>query len=189
MLLTQKTRTQIYFLPGRGDPPGSGMGQWAQELGFEVLARAVDPRFVARPFAEQLELIGRDLQTGFCHPGGRLLAYSYGAYLLLHALSELPPYPGEVILISPMLGAFRDRQGFFLSRPPRARRLMQWAEQGVFPRPGRLVIHQGAQDPICDPRRAAAFASHLGLREFYSWPDQGHHWSEARFKAILRLFV
>jgi hypothetical protein len=35
-----------------------------------------------------------------------VVAVSFGAYLFLHAQTQLPAYPGQVLLLSPILGEF-----------------------------------------------------------------------------------
>jgi len=71
---------------------------------------------------------------------------SYGAYLLLHALVQLPPYIGNVLILSPILGSFENAGKGNVFFPPRADRLMRLVREAKFPVPFSAEIHVGSED-------------------------------------------
>ena len=152
-------RGSLYFLPGRGekliDHPGNAISQ----LGFAIHGRETVADFARLRFRDQLSLIRSDLQPAFWQPDAKIVARSFGAYLLLNVLAELDPFPGRILLFSPVLGTAVLNGGRYASVPPRAARFFQLVEAGQFPPPNYLEIHTGALDKGCDPSVAARFAS------------------------------
>ena len=57
------------------------------------------------PPSHQVAVVASDLQEHFWHEGARVVAVSCGGYLFLQAQAELPPFPGKVLLLSPIVGA------------------------------------------------------------------------------------
>lgn len=178
----------VYYLPGRTEMPATGSAGLIAGLGWEIVGRNFRTDLRPMGFAEQLETIQTDLQTQCRLDARPLIGQSYGAYLLLHALAGLEPYPGRVLLLSPVLGAALDRRSMILSRPPRAEKLLRWAETGTFPRLGYAELHTGAEDVGCDPRLAKIFAAALGLHLMIV-PGAGHELPEAYLKSVLNRFL
>lgn len=161
----------VYLMPGRGNRL-KDMGEIMASLGFEVWGREIFPPFSTLNFAEQLQIIQNDLQSYFWHEEAKLMGHSYGGYLLLQALADLDAFPGCILLISPVLGAARGN--FYLSRPPRADRLLRLAEEHQFPVPHGLKIHTGETDDGCDPQLARRIGALLPGAHVTILPDQGH---------------
>jgi alpha-beta hydrolase superfamily lysophospholipase len=180
---------RIYFIPGRGENLDAGLGRLIASMGYAVHGRGIVSEFARLRFAEQLALIRSDLQPAFWRAEAVLIGHSYGAYLLLQTLSEMDPFPGEILLVSPVLGAAVARNGFFGSRPPRAEKLVKLAESSAFPAPRYLEIHTGADDNGCDPRLAAHFASLVGNTKLSIVADAGHQLGEEYLRDILRRFL
>lgn len=126
-------------------------------LDINVIVKGVEliKPFVNVFFPDQLEKIKKDLiQSNFWNKEGRIIAHSYGAYLVAHALSELPPFPGSILFFSPVLGEAIDRKNAFLSCPPRSHKLRELAEANEYPIPSKMAILTGADDEGCDPKLA-----------------------------------
>lgn len=78
-----------------------------------------------------------------------VIANSFGAYLFLHAQSELPQYVGRVVLLSPIVGEFGDSESMMNFIPPRSNRLFDLVSDGRFIVPNRLEIYVGQEDCLC----------------------------------------
>lgn len=133
----------VYLLPGRGNRLRD-LGDPVTRLGFDVYGRELAPPFSRLGFADLIGLIQHDLASAFWDADALLIGHSYGAYLLLHALADMEPFPGRILLLAPVLGAALDSKRLYLSRPPRADKLMQLAQNHEFPMPRSLEIHTGA---------------------------------------------
>ncbi|MEY3573019.1 MAG: hypothetical protein RJA77_934, partial [Pseudomonadota bacterium] len=92
-------KTPIYYLPGRGGRLTGGLGSFLSGFGT-VLGRELTGDFAKLSFGEQVELLRADLSG----QDYLVVANSYGCYLLLNALFELPGYTGKILLLSPVLG-------------------------------------------------------------------------------------
>ncbi len=163
----------VYLVPGRGNKI-SEIGGMITELGFSVYGREVLPPFSGCRFSRQLEIIGKDLLSLYWDAEAKLIGHSFGGYLLLHALSELPPFPGSVLLFSPVLGPARSKDGLFVARPPRADVLLQLAKTGQFPMPRYLEIYTGQDDDGCSPVLAETLGSLLPGTRVNIIKGQGH---------------
>jgi hypothetical protein len=164
----------IYILPGRNESIEE-LGGMVEGFGFGFQGREVAGEFEKLPFSAQLQAIRLDIEKGFWVPGAILMGQSYGAYLLLHALAEMPPFPGNIFLLSPVLGAATARGHLYGSMPPRAKKLLELSGQGRFPAPDYLEIHTGANDNGCDPLLAEKFASPIKNSRLFIVRDAGHN--------------
>jgi len=177
----QKT---IYLLPGHGRRITNGLGQALVSRGYDVVGRETVGDFKQLSFNDQVECIAQDLMANFGHADARVIANSYGGYLLLHALSVLQPFAGKLLLLSPIVGEFSSdeiRMGFI---PPYADRLAELARQGVYPIPHHCEIHVGSQDWQSNPDNVTAFATlvraHVAVVQ-----DAGHSLPTAYVSALL----
>ena len=178
----------VYLLPGQGNRLRD-LGDPITHLGFDVYGRELVPPFSRLDFAEQVSLIQHDLAATFWRPDAPLIGHSYGAYLLLHALADREPFPGRILLLAPVLGAALDSQRFYLSRPPRADKLLQLAQNHAFPTPRSLELHTGALDDGCDPALATQWSSLIPGARLVLVPDQGHQLAPAYVQRVLAQFL
>ena len=77
----------------------------------------------------------------------------------MQALSLSKPYPGKLLLLTPIVGEFSSEQirmGFI---PPYAKRLYELASKGLFPIPAYCDIHVGSEDWQSIPENVTAFGS------------------------------
>jgi hypothetical protein len=179
----------VYLLPGLGDGLAGTLGRLIADAGFQVVGREVDEAFARLRFAEQVDSVGNDLRVGWWHAGARLIGRSYGGYLILHALADLPPFPGQILLFSPMLGPAVARDGWYISRPPRSVKLLKRARAGEFPPPNRLEIHTGKDDLGCDPWLATQIANGIETAELHLVIGAGHDLGEAYTRTALSRFL
>lgn len=153
----------IYYLPGHGGSLGTALGEGLLSRGYEVAGRETIGEFLDMPFGDQVDTVADDLQAHFWSEDAQVICVSFGAYLFLHAQAQLPPFPGKVLMLSPILGEFKDdatSRGFI---PPRAGKLMLLAREGSFPAPMRCEIHVGSEDWQSQPEIVTEFGQLTGV--------------------------
>jgi hypothetical protein len=154
----------LYYLPGHGGSLHKGLGDALSQRGFHIQGRETPGEFKTLGFQAQIDTIACDLHADFWTHDSLVVANSYGGYLLLHALASLPPYPGKLLLLSPIVGDFHTEAiglGFY---PPRADLLRELAEARSFPTPLKAEIHVGSEDWQSHPDAVGAFAVATGVR-------------------------
>ena len=163
----------IYYLTGMGGRLSTGLGQGLLGRGFDLSGRELFGDFKKLDFQQQIDLIAQDLKDNFWHEDARVIANSFGAYLFLHAQSQLPPYIGQVILLSPIVGEFGNEETRMNFIPPRAERLFELAQAGTYPVPQNCEIHVGADDWQSNPANVMTLGAMLGLSVTVV-PSAGH---------------
>ena len=163
----------IYYLTGRGGQLNKGLGEAILAKGYKLSGREMSGAFDKLAFQNQIDLITQDLQDGFWNKEAKVVAVSYGAYLLLHALADLEPYVGSILLLSPVIGGVADGERMNFFSPPRADKLMRLIEEGVFPIPNKIEIHVGDNDWQCPHQKVVQFAEGVG-GDCKVVPDTGH---------------
>ena len=153
----------VYYLPGFGGSIHTGLGQGLLDRGVAVTGRETTGEFRKLWFPEQVDAVAADLRDHFWDERARVVANSFGAYLFLHAQAQLPRFPGRVLLLSPIVGAFEDAQTQSRFQPPRAGRLQELAREGHLSLPDRLEVHVGEEDWQSVPRQVAALFGPLGV--------------------------
>lgn len=163
------------IFPGKGKDWLDGIGQEVLKAGYDATGLDLEDDFLNLKFSEQVAQAKQFIESGWDRCP-LLIGKSYGAYLVLHALADLPSYPGAVLLFSPVIGmtVMKSEKGFMLSRPPRANFLLPLAESGSYPAPASFEIHTGAEDPICDPELAVRFGGAVEGCQVVVVPDSGH---------------
>lgn len=158
----QASRT-IYYLPGYGGCLETGLGQALTQRGFDLAGRETTGTFRLLGFQDQIDLIVFDLQSHFWAEDAHVVANSFGAYLFLHAQSQLAPFPGHVLLLSPIIGEFENTENAMNFIPPRADLLGQLAREGKMPVPRHCEIHVGEHDWQSEPKCVSRFGNLLGI--------------------------
>ena len=161
-----ETDKSIYYLPGRGGQLNAGLGQALLARGFEVTGRATVDEFNHLPFQDQIETISQDLLKFFWSKDSKVIANSFGAYLFLHAQTLLDPFPGKVLLLSPIVGEFSNDEKMMNFIPPRAGKLMELASSNLFPNPNSCQMHVGSEDWQSNPESVNKFADFLKIKAF-----------------------
>jgi hypothetical protein len=174
----------IYFLPGFGGRISNGLGKALVSRGFDVVGRETFGEFLKLNFEEQVTTISHDLKSSFWRQDALIIANSYGAYLLLHALSSMDTFPGKLLLLSPIVGEFSSetiRMGFI---PPYADRLHTLASQGNYPIPSHCEIHVGSDDWQSNPDNVTAFGSFVNAKVTVV-TDAGHSLPKEYVSSVL----
>lgn len=174
----------VYYLPGAGGQLDTGLGQALRDRRFNVTGRETRGEFRALGFEDQLQIIRKDLQSHFWHEQARVICNSYGSYLLLHAQSQMTPFPGRVLMLSPIVGEFTSDETRATFSPPRPTRLKELAEAGQFPTPFRAEIHVGSEDWQSIPANVQALGALTGIPVTVV-PDGGHNLPKAYVGSLL----
>ena len=177
-------KNTIYYLPGYGGLLATGLGAGLLARGLDVTGRQTVDEFKALPFQEQVDLVAQDLQAHFWHADARVVANSFGAYLFLHAQAQLPPFPGRVLLLSPIVGEFANEDSQMNFVPPRVEKLHALVQSGQYPKLARCELHVGAEDWQSNPANVAALGAHLGLA-VTTVPQAGHMLGKSYVSALL----
>lgn len=174
----------IYYLPGAGGQLGTGLGHALMDRGCNVTGRETRGEFRALHFDEQIEIVREDLQSHFWHEQARVICNSYGSYLFLHAQSQMAPFPGRVLILSPIVGEFASNETHTTFSPPRPTRLNELAKAGQFPAPAKSEIHVGSEDWQSIPANVQLFGVLTGISVIVV-PDSGHNLPEAYVGGLL----
>ena len=177
----------IYYLPGHGGRLTNGLGQALVDRNYEVVGRETVDDFMKLDFNDQVTTIVNDIKQHFWREDGKIIANSFGAYLLLHALSKLTPYIGKILLLSPIVGEFSSSEICMGFIPPYAKRLGELASANQYPAPMNCSSHVGSDDWQSDPDNVKAFARALGLPVTVV-PDVGHQLPKDYVSSLLEDF-
>jgi hypothetical protein len=165
----------ITIFPGRNKPWRDGIGEFLYSKGYNPTGINLTQNFMQIKLSDQLKNVS-DLLFDSWQSNTILIGKSYGAYILLHSLLELSPFPGKIVLFSPVLGkAFIEHQGqFFCSIPPRSKKLLRIIKEKTFPEPAHLEIHIGSHDNGCDPALAKEFTDSIPCASLHIVQNKGH---------------
>jgi hypothetical protein len=177
----------VYYLPGHGGLLSTGLGQALLDRGYDVTGRETVGYFKALGFQAQVSTVASDLREHFWREDAKVIANSFGAYLFLHAQSLWDePYPGKVILLSPILGEFANddelRPMNFI--PPYAEKLLELATSGNFTVPSNCEIHVGSED-WQSYANAIAFGEMVGI-QIHVVEGAGHMLPKDYVSALLK---
>lgn len=153
----------VYYLPGWGGRLSTGLGQALTERGYDLAGRETRGDFKEAGFTAQVQMVAEDLVRYFWSADSKVIANSFGGYLFLHAQSRLEPFPGNVILLSPIVGAFDSDERDLHFVPPYAELLPALIESGKMPTPLNIQIHTGELDWQSTPQAVKILGQHLGI--------------------------
>jgi hypothetical protein len=157
------TQRTVYYMPGHGGRLHTGLGEALMSRGLNLAGRETVGDFRSIRFMDQVQTVAEDLRTHFWRDDAQVVANSFGAYLFLNAQSVLPPYPGKVLLLSPIVGAFDHPDKPVGFSPPMPTRLMDMANASRMSSPAQAEIHVGAEDWQANPARVRQLAELLGI--------------------------
>ena len=135
--------SEIYYLPGMGGRLDGGLGEELLRRGFALSGRETIGAFKKLSFGEQVDAVKQDLVERFWVPEAQVIANSFGGYLFLHAQLGLAPFPGRVLLLSPIIGSTEQSTTGMRFYPPRADMLKQTAQAGSFPKLNNILFYLG----------------------------------------------
>jgi hypothetical protein len=155
----------------------TGLGQALLSKGLDVTGRETRGEFKDFSFTDQVQVVSEDLLNHFWTSNSFLIANSFGAYLFLHAQAKLMPYPGKVLLLSPIVGGFSDEKTGRSFSPPHEHKLLELAEAGYFPRLSQCEVHTGEDDWQSHPISVRKFFNALDV-VVNIVPSRGHQLGE-----------
>jgi hypothetical protein len=147
----------IYYLPGYGGQLATGLGRVLMDRGFNVTGRETRGDFRSLPFDKQIQTVMLDLQDHFWNVKAQVVCNWFGAYLFLHAQTQMASFPGRVLLLSPIFGEFTNEKAGSTFSPPRPTKLQKLAEADKFNAPLRCEIHVGQEDWQSVPANGQTF--------------------------------
>jgi len=141
------------------------------------------------PFEQQISTI-HDLLHRFDGPNTRIIANSYGAYLLTSALIDKPAIASQVLLLSPALGLTFLEEDMFYSRPPHQRPWSEALEQGRMTKPSYLAVCAGELDGgSCSPIMVRKFSESINADQVQIISEQGHQLSRTVVQSVVEAFL
>jgi hypothetical protein len=177
----------IYYLPGHGGRITNGLGLALVGRGYGVVGRETVGDFKKLDFNDQITTIANDIKEHFWREDAKIIANSFGGYLLLHALSQLTPYIGKILLLSPIVGEFSSDEISMGFIPPYADRLSELASTNQYPAPINCSFHVGSEDWQSNPENVTVFARALGLPVTVV-PNAGHQLPKVYVSSLLDNF-
>jgi hypothetical protein len=178
----------IYYLPGHAGRLDTGLGLELTRRGFDVTGRATVDDFRRLPFGDQVDAIAGDLEAHFWAPDARVIANSFGAYFFLHAQAKLASFPGKVLLLSPILGAFGGEDAKMNFVPARDGVLQFMATNGVLNLPQDCEIHVGSEDWQSNPKSVLEFSRLTGVKSTVL-PEMGHALDRNYVQSLLDIWL
>jgi hypothetical protein len=152
-----------YYLPGMGGRINTGLGKGLHDRGYSVVGRETRGEFQKYGFQDKIDVVANDLTEHFWYENAKVIVNSFGAYLFFHAQLQMKPYPGHVLVLSPIIGGSNDNETMMRFYPPRADVLVQAATDGVFPCPLNAQIHVGSEDWQSGPTGVVSFGAATGM--------------------------
>ena len=149
----------IYFLPGRGAALNGSLGQSLQSMAIEIVGREITNDFSKLSLDDQATIIGHDLDQ-ISHLNYGVVAHSYGAYLLLHAMINSKVKIPKLCLISPVSSAATGNGHYF--KPPGVKRLASALNAGLLIKATNASVITGADDWQAPPRQCELIANAVG---------------------------
>lgn len=177
-------KKNVYYLPGYGGELDTGLGEELESRGFTVSGRATTGEFAKLEFSDQIKTVQQDLEDKFWSVESRVIANSFGAYLFLHAQSQIPSYIGKVLLLSPIVGDFFSDDGLRAFSPPRAGKLKNLIESRNYHVPANCEIHVGENDWQSNPDCVSDLADSLNIPIFMV-ENNGHMLDKNYVRSLL----
>ena len=174
----------VYYLSGHGGRLHLGLGEGITTRGHKIEGRELYGEFKSLAFQDQIDLIASDLAASFWTNESHIIANSFGAYLFLHTQVQLDPFPGRVLLLSPIIGSFSEETSMSGFIPPRANKLKELAAQGNMPTPKDCEIHVGSEDWQSNPDNVSKLGDSLGINVTIV-PGAGHDLGKEYVGSIL----
>ena len=159
----------VYYLTGMDGRLDKGLGEAISARGYRVAGRELTGEFKKLGFQTKIDFITNDLLENYWSEDANVIANSFGAYLFLHTQAQMDPYPGNVILLSPIIGKFSTSNKGIGFIPPRAKKLAQLVSHGGLPVPHNCQIHVGSEDWQSNPEDVKK----LGIKTVIV-PNAGH---------------
>lgn len=163
--LSKNSNKLIYYLPDDGELIHSNFGEYILSSGYDLFGRETIGNFRSIGFDSQILKIVSDLSADFSDKDLHIVAHSYGAYLLLHALVHLgTSFEFKITLLSPILGPIKDSTSLLNFIPPKSDRLFQLANFFKFPILNNCRIYIIPHCSMLDVEAISKFSQLTGIK-------------------------
>ena len=162
----------ICYITGRGGSIRSGLGEYLALKTDKLYGLDVSHEFLTREFTQQVAEIAQALRKARVL-SSTVIANSYGAYLVLHALLSRKIEISNLVLISPILGSCYSGNRFF--KPPFSQHLNTLMSETASNLPRRTTIIWGAEDESIDQNGIKKLTSQCNDIHLIEIDKQEHH--------------
>ena len=174
--------SNVIYISGRGGDASRGLGGYIRDNVERYVGVSLSTDFLKADFTNQVDAIQRLINEYSDHD---IVANSYGAYLLLHALVDNIPTERNIKLMSPVLGKGISKSMMFSSRPPSVKRLMDSVKEKRLSLSESTFIYIGEQDSGYCPELTQIYADYIGEDHVFILQGEGHSLSKDTVRAIL----
>ena len=175
----------VYYLTGRGGSFLSGLGGYLSEQYGNVKGIGLDDDWFLRPHLLQVARV-RGLLNEAEVATSPVIANSYGAYLAMLAMLDLPPIATSVMVLSPVLG--KAVIGGTYHRPPGGKRFAA-ALEGHIAKPSWLELYIGEADPHYAPATWGKLGAAIKPDRQEIIAGEGHSLSKDLVAELVRNFM
>ena len=153
----------VYYLPGMGGRLNTGLGRGIHDRGYKIVGRETRGEYQKYSFQDKIDLVANDLEQHFWYEEAKVVVNSFGGYLFLHAQLQMKPYPGQVLILSPIISSSKHDETQMRFYPPRADALVEAAASGEVPCPINAAVHVGSEDWQSGPDGVLSFGRAVGV--------------------------
>jgi len=162
----------ICYITGRGGSIRSGLGEYLALKTDKLYGLDLSHEFLTREFTQQVAEVALALRKARVL-SSPVIANSYGAYLVLHALLSRKIEISNLVLISPILGSCYSGNRFF--KPPFSQHLNTLMSETASNLPRRTTIIWGAEDESIDQNGIKKLTSQCNDIHLIEIDKQEHH--------------
>jgi len=178
---------RLIYISGRGGDANKGLGAYLKKLDPNRIGLSVNESFLQLSFYGQVSVV-RQLLDEFDGENTKVIANSYGAYLLLHALIDAPSYQFRGLLLSPAIGGVLNSNSLAYARQPSTNRFDEALIDRAFTKPRYLALYIGDLDVGYDFARFSDLNESMELDLLEVIPGQGHMIDRDVVKTTLKTF-
>ncbi len=149
----------IFYITGAGGEIKSGLGEFLVQLTPNFRGISINADFLSQEFGDQIRQVKSEV-LNFSNKGYPVIAVSYGANLLLHALAGEDKLKTHLIMMSPVFGGFSN--------------LGLAIKEGRLVKPSFLSICVGQEDTVCDLSSIKNLAQALNADKLSIFPNERH---------------
>lgn len=186
MIEAGQIKKSIFYISGRNGDFTTGLGEYLATKTEELNGLSLSDKFLSEEFETQLEVISELLSKARAKQS-IIVANSYGAYLLLHAILANRIGLSKLILISPILGATYSGNRFF--KPPFSRRLHALMGETANGLVGDTIVTWGAEDDSVDQVGLQRLTSRCADTQIIKINEQKHNIDKRILAEALNLIL
>ena len=175
------------YISGLGGNANKGLGEYLKLVDPNRIGLSVNKTFLNLPFLQQVAVV-RNLIDEFDSSNTGVIANSYGAYLVLHALIDAPRYHSRIMLLSPAIGGAMNQESMVYVRQPSTNRFEQALTDKTITKPRHIELHIGAKDAGYDEEQLAKLDMVLGFDHFQVHANEEHNMDKQLVQKLVHAF-